>query len=309
MPEGHTVHRIAQLFSELFAGQVLTASSPQGRFSEGAALVSGATLLTSQAIGKQLFLGFDADRCIRVHLGIYGAWDLSTRSGELTRAGSPDTVSLGAPRVRRRIGETEASISSDVAFPPPPVGQVRLRLETEDVVADLRGPTACELITLQQREAIEARLGPDPMHDRGKKGGVIFAQRLARTSRAIGLVLMDQGVVSGIGNVYRAEILFRHRLDPYRSANTLDAELVHRLWKDWGVLLARGVKTGVMMTRDDLDAKGRAVALEERDERYFVYGRQGQPCRACGTPIVMAMMATRKLYFCPLCQTSIGRSS
>jgi endonuclease VIII len=147
------------------------------------------------------------------------------------------------------------------------------------------------------------------MHDRGKKSGAIFAQRLARTSRPIGLVLMDQGVVSGIGNVYRAEILFRHRLDPYLSANSLDAELVHRLWKDWGVLLARGVQTGVMMTRDDLDAKGKALALEERGERYFVYGRQGQPCRVCRTPIVMAMMATRKLYFCPQCQTSIGRSS
>jgi formamidopyrimidine-DNA glycosylase len=118
------------------------------------------------------------------------------------------------------------------------------------------------------------------------------------------MVLMDQAVVSGIGNVYRAEILFRHALDPYRPASSLPEETVVTLWKDWAKLLADGVKTGVMLTRHDLDASGRTRALRVAKDRYFVYKREGLPCRVCGTHVQMALMATRKLYFCPHCQAS-----
>jgi endonuclease-8 len=115
---------------------------------------------------------------------------------------------------------------------------------------------------------------------------------------------MDQSVVSGIGNVYRAEILFRHGLDPHRPASALDKETAVALWKDWAVLLKAGVKTGVMMTRDDLTPAEYRRALSRTSDRYFVYKREGQPCRACGESVALEMMATRKLYFCPACQTS-----
>ena len=305
MPEGHTVHRIAGLFRDVFQGQSVVASSPQGRFRDGAELVSGSVLERAEARGKQLFLHFESERIVRVHLGIYGAWDVMTLQGESVRAGSPQTLSLGAPRAtRRRLGEREESFDADEPFPPAPRGAVRLRLETLDVVADLRGPTACEVQTPEESAAVLARLGPDPLLDRGIRGQREFVRRVGSTSRPIGVVLMDQAGVSGIGNVYRAEILFRHGLDPYQPASSLPEETVVALWKDWAKLLADGVKTGVMLTRNDLDAAGRTRALRVAKDRYFVYKRAGLPCRACATDVQMALMATRKLYFCPQCQRS-----
>ena len=303
MPEGHTVHRIAELFREVFQGHVLGAWSPQGRFREGAALISGRVLERVEAKGKQLFLHFEGERSVRIHLGIYGAWDVMTLAGRSIRAGSAQTLSLGAPRVsRRRLGEAEATVDADEPFPPEPRGAVRLRLETSEVVADLRGPTACEVHTPEDVAAVLARLGPDPLVDKGIRAQREFVSRVAATSRPIGVVLMDQAVVSGIGNVYRAEILFRHRLDPYQPASSLTSDQSVALWKDWRTLLADGVKTGVMLTRNDLDAPGRTRALRVMRERYFVYKREGLPCRVCGTGIQMELMATRKLYFCPQCQ-------
>lgn len=305
MPEGHTVHRIAGLFRDVFQGQSVVASSPQGRFHDGAELISGSVLERAEARGKQLFLHFERERIVRVHLGIYGAWDVMTLQGESMRAGSPQTLSLGAPRAtRRRLGEREKSYDADEPFPPAPRGAVRLRLETLDVVADLRGPTACEVQTPEESAAVLARLGPDPLLDRGIRGQREFVRRVASTSRPIGVVLMDQAVVSGIGNVYRAEILFRHGLDPYQPASSLPEETAVALWKDWAKLLADGVKTGVMLTRNDLDAAGRTRALRVAKDRYFVYKRAGLPCRVCATDVQMALMATRKLYFCPQCQRS-----
>ncbi len=305
MPEGHTVHRIARLFDGLFAGQSITASSPQGRFNEGAALISGRTVNTVNALGKQLFIALDNDLVVRVHLGIYGAWDVATLEGGRARAGSASTESLGAPRVSTtRIAEAERTRAEDEPFPPAPIGAVRLRMETDRVVADLRGPTACEVLTPEEALRVRGTLGPDPLVHQGELGLGEFVSRLARTKRPIGIALMDQSVVAGIGNVYRAEILFRHSLDPYRPAQSVPGDVAVDLWRDWSVLLEDGVKTGVMLTRSDLDAAGRARALRSKAERYFVYQRHGQPCRVCGTTVSMDLMAARKLYYCQACQSA-----
>jgi endonuclease VIII len=158
------------------------------------------------------------------------------------------------------------------------------------------------VLTPDDTQAVLARLGPDPLVDGGKKGESAFVANVLATRRPIGLVLMDQSVVSGIGNVYRAEILFRHRLNPYLPAAQLSEDQAVELWRDWKVLLTDGVKTGVMLTRNDMDQALRKKALRSGKDRYFVYKREGQPCRACGTHIVMDLMAARKLYFCPVCQ-------
>ncbi len=74
MPEGHTVHRLADAFTAHFVGDVLHASSPQGRFTDGAGTIDGRRLLKAEAWGKQMFLLFEADLWLRVHLGMYGMW-------------------------------------------------------------------------------------------------------------------------------------------------------------------------------------------------------------------------------------------
>ncbi|NEM91684.1 Fpg/Nei family DNA glycosylase [Galbitalea soli] len=292
MPEGHSVHRIARQFALHFVGHEVAVSSPQGRFAEGAKRLDGRRMTDSRAIGKQLFLEFSDDRWLRVHLGIYGAWDFA---GELTA-----DASIGAPRVTRlRMSEQEKPEPDAGQFPPPPVGAVRVRLLTERTVADLRGPTACEVLTPDEVQAVIDRLGPDPLVDDPEAGEARFVAAVRTKSTPIGVLLMDQSVVSGIGNVYRAELLFRARLDPHTPGRNVPEEVLRELWRDWTVLLREGVRLGQMMTMDGLDEEAYRAALADRADRHWVYHRAGLPCRVCGTPIVMELAAGRKLYYCP----------
>jgi len=333
MPEGHSVHRIARQFERHFLNVPVRVTSPQGRFAAGAAQLDGHEIVQARAVGKQMFLEFDHGLWLRVHLGMYGAWDfageidvddtIASAGGRIGQtngrgtlagaaAGSPaDTVvgahedspwSIGAPRrARLRMAESEKEEAFTV-FPPEPVGQVRVRLLTPTTCADLRGPTACEVQTVEQVDATLAKLGPDPLVDDPLEGEERFVARVRRSATPIALLLMDQSVVSGIGNVYRAELLFRARLDPFRPGKEVPEETVRELWRDWVRLLRIGVETGQMMTMDDLDEEAYRRALASRADRHWVYHRTGEPCRVCGTPIAMRELGGRKLYWCPLDQ-------
>ena len=148
MPEGHTVHRLAAAFDRAFAGQRVRTSSPQGRFSEAAQL-DGMVLLGAEAVGKHLFLPFapaaDVDpgapvvRHVHIHLGLYGSW---------TFAGDPgfaDAHAIGAPRLRMGEREEELDGAADWRrLVPRPT--VRLRIAGAHGLADLTGPTACEIL-------------------------------------------------------------------------------------------------------------------------------------------------------------------
>ena len=331
MPEGHSVHRIARQFERNIVGRAVAASSPQGRFAEGAALISGRTATSVRAVGKQMFLEFDDDLWLRVHLGMYGAWDFAgeilvdptiasangrmgqtnqrgTDLGEpiLDAAGENSLSSIGAPRRARvhvRMSEQTTGLADEGdQWPPPVVGQVRLRLLTEVTCADLRGPTACELQTPDEVAATVAKLGPDPLVDDIAEGEERFTAVVRRKPTPIGLLLMDQNVVSGIGNVYRAELLYRARQNPHTPGRDVPEELIRAIWRDWVRLLAIGVETGQMMTMDDLDPDAYRRAMASRDDRHWVYHRAGLPCRVCGTEIVVEEAAGRKLYWCPYCQ-------
>ena len=303
MPEGHTVHRIALQFRADFVGERVAACSPQGRFAAGAALLDGAVMTEARAVGKQLFLGFDVERWLRVHLGLYGAWDFHGRISPIADGGAP-RGSLGAPRAARalRMGEGERPVTGDDAFPPAPVGAVRARLLTDKSLADLRGPTACEVLDSTAVSDVLARLGPDPVHDDGPEAEDEFVRRLTSRSVAVGQLLMDQSVVAGIGNVYRAEMLFRSRVEPHTPGRRIPAEVARALWRDWVRLLRDGIATGAMLTRDEDDPAARERALADVAERHWVYKRTGEPCYVCGTPIAIETMATRNLYWCPTCQ-------
>ncbi len=326
MPEGHSVHRIARQFERNLVGKSVSASSPQGRFAGGAALLDGRRASLVRAVGKQMFLEFDDDIWLRVHLGMYGAWDFAgeilvdptiasangrmgqtnQRGAILDAAGENSLSSIGAPRRTRgsvRMSEqTRGLAAAPDEWPPPVVGQVRLRLLTDVTCADLRGPTACEIQTPDQVAATIAKLGPDPLVDDADAGEQRFVDVVGRKPTPIGLLLMDQSVVSGIGNVYRAELLFRANLNPHTPGREVAEETVRSIWRDWVRLLAIGVETGQMMTMDDLAPDDYRKAMAHRDDRHWVYHRTGLPCRVCGTAIVLEEMAARKLYWCPRCQ-------
>lgn len=325
MPEGHSVHRIARQFDRNIVGRRVSASSPQGRFVEGAAVIDGRSATAVRAVGKQMFLEFDDDIWLRVHLGMYGAWDFAGeiaadptiasangRMGQTNQrgtvfdvAGENSLTSIGAPRRSRvRMSEQTTGLPvADAQWPPPVVGQIRLRLLTEVTCADLRGPTACELQTPDEVAATIAKLGPDPLVDDADDGEERFVSVVARKPTAIGQLLMDQSVVSGIGNVYRAELLFRARQNPHTPGCDVPTGVVRGIWRDWVRLLAIGVETGQMMTMDDLSPEEWRAAMAHRDDRHWVYHRAGLPCRVCGTAIVVEEMSTRKLYWCPSCQS------
>lgn len=328
MPEGHSVHRIARQFARNFVGHVVRASSPQGRFAAGAAVLDGRIVRDARAVGKQMFLDFGDGVWLRVHLGMYGAWDFAGdiqidatiasangRMGQtnqrgtiLDDAGENSLTSIGAPRrTRLHISESEELTPESGDFPPEPVGAVRLRLLTDTVCADLRGPTACEILNADEVQAVIDRAGPDPLNDDSDAEAQRFIDRVRSKRTAIGLLLMDQSVISGIGNVYRAEMLFRAKLNPHTPGNQLSLAQATGLWRDWVHLLAIGVETGQMMTMDDLDDHAFRAAMASRDDRHWVYKREGLPCRVCGTHIVLEEMANRKLYWCPKCQKAKRR--
>ncbi|UPL12052.1 Fpg/Nei family DNA glycosylase [Microbacterium sufflavum] len=331
MPEGHSVHRIARQFDRNFVGKVLCASSPQGRFAEGAAILDGRTATSVQAVGKQMFLETEGDLWLRVHLGLYGAWDFAGeilvdptiasangRMGQtnqrgtvledpiLDDAGENSLASIGAPRRTRvhvRMSEQTKGLADEgVEWPPPVVGQVRLRLMTDITAADLRGPTACVLQTPEEMLATVAKLGPDPLVGDPAENEERFVRAVRKKSTPIALLLMDQAVVSGIGNVYRAEMLYRQRLNPHTPGRDVPEDVVRALWHDWVRLLAIGVETGQMMTMDDLSPDEYRAAMASRDDRHWVYHRAGLPCRVCGTEIALEEIGARKLYWCPRCQ-------
>ncbi len=331
MPEGHSVHRIARQFDRNFVGKTMRASSPQGRFAEGAAVLDGRQAVSVQAVGKQMFLEAEGDLWLRVHLGLYGAWDFAGeilvdptiasangRMGQtnqrgttldeaiLDDAGENSLASIGAPRRARvhvRMSEQTKGLTDEVdEWPPPVVGQVRLRLMTDITVADLRGPTACALQTPEEMLATVAKLGPDPLVGDPAENEERFVRAVRKKPTPIALLLMDQAVVSGIGNVYRAEMLYRQRLNPHTPGRDVPEDVVRALWHDWVRLLAIGVETGQMMTMDGLSPEQYRAAMASRDDRHWVYHRAGLPCRVCGTEIALEEIGARKLYWCPRCQ-------
>ncbi|MEJ5869255.1 DNA-formamidopyrimidine glycosylase family protein [Pseudokineococcus sp. 5B2Z-1] len=273
MPEGHSVRRLADVFRRDFRGQVLAVSSPQGRFADGAALLDGTALLRTEAHGKQMFLGFEGGRWMRVHLGLYGKWAFGT-------------------------GE-----------PPEPRGALRVRLrgagaDGEGVWADLRGPTACEVLTTAEKEEARSRLGPDPLRRDGDPE--VFAARLARSRTSVAALLMDQAVVAGVGNVYRAEALFRARTDPFAPGVEVGRERALALWEDLVLLLRDGVRRGSIVTTLPADRpEGRRRGRVRREDAHYVYRRAGLPCRVCGTTVLTRELVGRNLYWCPVCQAGL----
>jgi endonuclease VIII len=260
VPEGHTIHRIARDQFSALGHQALAVSSPQGRFAPGAALVDGGILAGIDAWGKHLFYRFDSqaqgEQQIHVHLGLFG---------KFFRFDGPATATAR---------------------------QVRLRLAGPAVGFDLTGPTACEVITTEEVKAVTDRLGPDPLR-RDADPARAWA-KLARRRSPVGVAIMDQSVVSGVGNVFRAESLFLHGIHPERPCHTLEVADWDALWATLVRMLRAGVRTGAIVTvprRDPTvhDGRTRYVYKQER-------------CARCGTPVRRWDLAGRWAYACERCQ-------
>jgi endonuclease-8 len=281
VPEGHTIHRLAARHRELFAGAKVTATSPQGRFAAGAAVLAGRRLRDTEAHGKHLLHHYQGAGTLHVHLGLYGKF-------------------------------------ADGTMPaPPPVGQVRLRLTSRRYWLDLRGPAACELLTPPEVAALRGRLGPDPLRDDADPDRAY--QRIRRSRTALAGLLLDQSVVAGAGLVYLSEVLFRAGLAPTYPGRGLAPAAWQELWRDLCALMKEGLASGRIDTVHSAHtvirpqhraaapprppaAMGRAPRVDRHGGEVYVYRRAGQPCLICGTEVRRAGLAGRNSYWCPTCQ-------
>ncbi|HET8559813.1 MAG TPA: DNA-formamidopyrimidine glycosylase family protein [Marmoricola sp.] len=267
MPEGHTLRRLANELDAAFGGRPARVSSPQGRFAADAALLDGADVIGADSAGKHLFVEFAGDRIVHIHLGL-----------------------IGGLHVGRGVAPT-------------PVGQVRLRLANDTAYADLRGATRCDLVTAGRRDEVVAALGPDPLRPDAEPERAW--RRISHSPRPIGDLLMDQTVVAGVGNVYRAEVLFRHRMDPLRPGRTLRRAQWQAIWDDLVVLMAEGVRTGRIDTvrpEHTPEAMGRPPRVDDHGGEVYVYRRNEQPCHVCGATVRTTALGGRNLFWCPRCQ-------
>ena len=263
MPEGNTIHRLARQHARDFAGRVVRARSPQGRFAREARQLDRRHFLDADAWGKHLFHIWEGGRIVHVHLGM---------------AGNFRRFEGAAPRAR---------------------STVRLRLAAEPVTVDLIGPPTCELITEKERLAIFARLGPDPLRDDADPE-VVRAALLRRPDRPIGDALLDQRVVAGAGNIYRNEALFLTGIHPLRPSGRISPEEWRALWETLRDLLRRGVREGTVTVAAGEPAHPRAAGERTPGDDFYVYGMK--VCRRCGSRLRELPLSGRRMFACPSCQ-------
>jgi endonuclease VIII len=257
MAEGDTIHRTARRLEKALAGREIvdvTVPNPQSPLRRQTARLEelrGAKLIRAEARGKHLLLHFEGELVVHSHLGMRGSWRVraaARRSAEDRRA----WVVLSVPG-----GEAIE------------LGGSHLLLRTE---AEIRADPRLR------------RLGPDVLAEGFDAPTGIEALRHVDQTRQVGEALLDQRIVSGIGNIYKCEGCWSARIDPWRTLADLDGDELRRLVIEVGALMRYGVETG-------------------RPPR-SVYRRAGQACPRCGTRIASRGQgdANRTTYWCPSCQ-------
>lgn len=263
MPEGHTLHRIAVDHSKILRGKHVAVSSPQGRFAAASELVDGVRLKLIEAYGKHLFYYWANGLVGHVHLGLFGRF-----------------------RVYR-------------APPPSDAATVRMRMAVPKATIDLIGPTDCTIVTPDDRDRIVARLGPDPLRDDADPKKAYAA--IVRRAAPIGQLILDQKVISGLGNVYRAEALFVNHINPMRPGNQISPVEFDALWITIVEMLQRGFAEDRIVTLDP-DEFDLPAGLARRGDTTYVYHRD--ICLRCGSPILTVELGGRACYYCPVDQPS-----
>ena len=163
---------------------------------------------------------------------------------------------------------------------------------------ELRGPTDCSVWPDEKWGKLLARLGPDPLN-KDKPGKMI--ERISARRTPIGALLMDQSIVSGVGNIYRAELLFRARVSPFRPGKDVPEQVLKSMWKDACALMPAGMVDRRIVTTKPKD-RPHKMGEPLNEEAHYVYRRQGRPCFICGTKVETKVFGGRNLFWCPACQ-------
>ena len=257
VPEGHTIHRAANDHHEVLAGQQLTVSSPQGRFADGSSLLTGQLCLAVEALGKHLLYRFMSGNVLHIHLGLFG-------------------------RIRKRkLPLVE------------PRGAVRVRLVSDTHVIDVNGPTICRVLARQEVSSLINRIGPDVLRSDAEPS--LAFNKITKSKAPIGRLIMDQSVMSGIGNIYRSEILWRQSVHPETPGKAIDRQTFDRIWDDAKALLKIGVKRNAIITVD-----GARPSKRRYRERVNIFAKEH--CPTCKEAVRRFEINGRRTFVCETCQ-------
>ena len=185
--------------------------------------------------------------------------------------------------------------------PPRSFDHVAARFELDDgrtlFYDDVRRLGGFRLLAATAWEEEAARLGPEPLEDEftaARLAGILEGRRAPVKN-----VLLNARRVAGVGNIYAAESLHRARIDPRRAGGELTAEEVRRLHRAVRAVLREALERSGTTVRNFEAVNGRSGRYQDR---LRVYGRQGEPCPRCGTPVERVVQAGRSTFFCRGCQ-------
>lgn len=249
MPEGDTILRTARTLQRAIGGAVI--ASFESRLPALRAIdLSGRRVDRVESKGKHLLIHFDDGRILASHMGMSGSWHIY-RPGE-----------------RWRVTE----------------GAARAIINTTDFVAVCFSAPHIEMIDLRLRASHPSELiGPDILGDSLDEDEILRRFRL-HNDLPLGEAVLSQGIVAGIGNIWKSETLFTVKMDPFAAVSTYDDTSLIRITR----------KARALMSASVADSRQPA----------WVYRRSGEPCRRCGTIIEMKRQGSmgRSTYYCPKCQ-------
>ena len=264
MPEGDTLFKLAAYLRAELLGRELRTGSAAGPQGED---LDGRQVSAVYAHGKHLFIELDGRQLLRSHLGMYGSWH---------------TYAPGEPWQK-------------------PVRRAAIVLDTGDRLFVCFDPRQVEMLRrggVRERR-LDAALGPDLLDAEIDLAATLGrARALTDVDAPVVDLLLDQRIASGIGNVYKSEVLFLERIDPHLAAGLLDDATILALYHRARALLKANIRGGPRITRHAADDAG----------RLWVYGRTGQPCLRCDGVVQSGRIGRglRSTFWCPRCQSQVA---
>jgi endonuclease-8 len=278
MPEGDTIYRAARALNRALGGKIVTgfetALAPLARVNDDSP-IAGRTIEKVEARGKWCLIHFSGDLILVTHMLMSGSWHIY-HTGERWRMGRSHM------RVVIRTADFEA-----IAFNVP--------------IAEFHTARSLERYTQIPK------LGPDVLSEEFTvESG---AKRLAEYAAAnphveIAVALLNQRVLAGLGNVYKSEVAFAAGVNPFRAVSTITSREMETMVEFAQRYMQANVLDGSGDGIVTYFGNRRTTGNSNRDDRLWVYGRQGEECRRCGAAIMMRKQGeqARSTYWCPQCQ-------
>lgn len=311
MPEGDTIYRTARALHKALAGRVVTAFETAlaklARVNDDTPL-AGRTVEKVESRGKWCLIYFSGDLILVTHMLMHGSWHLY-RNSERWRM--PRRAMRLVVQVGHRIDE--ASTGSANTIKAPEQSQLDSEEKRDGWEAVAFNVSIAEFHTARslERNSQIPRLGPDVLSSEfSVEGGVARLEAYARAhpEAEVGMTLLNQRVLAGLGNVYKSEVAFSAAVNPWRKLRTVTRSEMERM-VDFAL---RCMKANVAEGKGDgivtYAGNRRTTHAMDREERLWVYRRQGMECRRCGGTVMMRKQGeqARSTYWCPECQPWVG---